>query len=56
VEELQMFVVAAVSAGVVGYLCIRFLLDYLRTRGLGVFVYYRLALAALIVALYLWRG
>jgi undecaprenyl-diphosphatase len=55
-EELQMFIVAAISAGVVGYLCIRFLLDYLRQRGLAVFVYYRLALAALIVALYFWRG
>ncbi len=50
------FLVAAVTAAVVGYACIRFLLDYLRMHGLAPFVYYRLGLAALIVLLYFVRG
>lgn len=54
--EAQDFAVAAVTAAVVGYLCIRFLLDYLRKHGLALFVWYRMGLAALIVALYIIRG
>lgn len=38
---------------VVGYLAIRFLLRYLARHSLGVFSYYRFALAAVVVALLL---
>ena len=43
--------VAALVAGVVGYASIAFLLRYLRTRSTGVFIGYRIALGALILAL-----
>lgn len=54
--ELQAFVVAAISSAIVGYLCIKFLLNFLQKRGLAVFCYYRLVLAALIAGLYFYRG
>ena len=44
------------SAGVVGYLAIAFLLRYLRRNSTDVFVYYRWALAAMLVVLALARG
>lgn len=44
------------SAGVVGYLAIAFLLRYLRRNSTDVFVYYRWALAAVLVVLALARG
>lgn len=45
------FIVAAVS----GYLCIRFLLNYLQKHSVSLFVYYRWALAVVIVAVALIR-
>lgn len=44
-------IVATVVSGVVGYLSIAFLLKYLRTRTTRVFVIYRIALAAILLAL-----
>jgi undecaprenyl-diphosphatase len=41
-------VVGAVTSGVVGYLSIRFLIQYLGRHKLDVFAYYRLALAAVV--------
>ncbi len=55
-SEIKLFLVASLSAAVVGYLCIRFLLGYLREHGFAPFVWYRLALSVLIVALYAMRG
>jgi len=46
------FVVAAIS----GYVSIRWLLGYLKTRPLNVFAYYRLAFGALIIIVALSRG
>ncbi len=46
------FVVAAIS----GYVSIRWLLGYLKTRPLNVFTYYRLAFGALIIIVALARG
>ncbi len=48
-----LFLVGSVSSGVVGYLAIRFLLDYLAGHSLRVFAYYRFALAAVAVVLLL---
>jgi undecaprenyl-diphosphatase len=45
------FVAGVVASGVVGYLAIRYLLAYVRTRSYGVFVYYRVALGLVILAL-----
>ncbi|HEX2998843.1 MAG TPA: undecaprenyl-diphosphatase UppP [Armatimonadota bacterium] len=50
------FLAGVVSAALVGYLTIAFLLDYLRRHDLRIFVYYRWAFAALIALLALIRG
>ncbi len=50
------FVAGTVASAVVGYATIAFLLDYVRKHDLRVFVYYRWALAALIVVIHLIRS
>jgi undecaprenyl-diphosphatase len=54
--DLVLFPVGLVAAAIVGYLCIRFLLNYLQKHNVDVFVYYRWALAALIIVVALVRG
>ena len=49
-HDAGLFVVGMVTAGLVGFLTIKFLLKYLTTHSLDVFAYYRLALAAVTVA------
>lgn len=49
--ERMPFAVGVVTSALFGYLCIKFLLAYLRTRSVNVFVWYRLVFAAVIVAL-----
>jgi undecaprenyl-diphosphatase len=51
--DALLFVVGSVTSGVVGYLAIRFLLNYLTGHSLRVFAYYRFALAAVVVLLLL---
>lgn len=50
------FVVGVLTSALVGYLCIAFLLAYLRRRSLLVFVVYRLALGAVLLAVFWPRG
>jgi undecaprenyl-diphosphatase len=50
------FVAAIVAAGITGALVIKFLLDYLKRHGLGVFAIYRLIAGAAVIAVYLARG
>ncbi|MCC6484603.1 MAG: undecaprenyl-diphosphate phosphatase [Armatimonadetes bacterium] len=50
-SELKLFAVAALTSGLVGYLCIRFLLNYLRQHTLVPFVWYRVVLALFILSL-----
>lgn len=45
------FITALLVSAVVGILCISFLLEYLKKKGLGVFAIYRFALGVLIIAL-----
>ena len=52
-QEAAMFLVGSVSSGVVGYLAIRFLLGFLANHSLGVFAYYRFALAAVVAVVLL---
>lgn len=54
-SELKLFAMAAFTAAVFGYLCIKFLLNYLRRHGLAPFVWYRVALSLLIFALVFLR-
>lgn len=51
--DALLFVAGSVTSGVVGYLAIRFLLNYLAGHSLRVFAYYRFALAAVVVILLL---
>jgi undecaprenyl-diphosphatase len=53
-NDVLLFLVGSITSGVVGYLAIRFLLDYLAGHSLLVFAYYRFALAAVVVVLLLF--
>ncbi len=44
-----------VSAAVFGFIAIHFLMRYVETRSFDIFAWYRLALAALVLIIYLWR-
>jgi undecaprenyl-diphosphatase len=55
-SDLLLFPIGFVAAAIVGYLCIRFLMDYLKRNSTDVFVYYRWALALLVAAVALFRG
>jgi undecaprenyl-diphosphatase len=54
--DLILFPVGFVVAAITGYLCIKFLLRFLQKNPTDVFVYYRWALAALVVIVALVRG
>ena len=53
--DFVLFPVGALVAGVSGYFCIRYLLNYLQKHSVDVFAYYRWGLAALIVVVALVR-
>jgi undecaprenyl-diphosphatase len=55
-SELLMFAVGFIVAALSGYLCIKFLLRFLQKHSTDVFVYYRWALALLILAVAFARG
>jgi undecaprenyl-diphosphatase len=54
--DLALFAAGVAAAGISGYLCIHFLLRFLRRYSTGVFIYYRWALAILIVVVVFVRG
>jgi undecaprenyl-diphosphatase len=58
VVQSDLYIMAAgfVTAALSGYFCIKFLLRFLQRNSTDVFVYYRWALAVLIIALVLIRG
>lgn len=49
-------VVGMLTSLIAGLAAIHFMLQYLRTRSLRIFVWYRFALAAMVIAVYLIRG
>jgi len=53
--DLLLFPIGFIAAAVSGYLCIRFLLNYLQKHSTAVFVYYRWALAVLVAIVALAR-
>ena len=53
--EALPFALGTVFSAAVGYLCIKFLLQYLNRHSLNLFVWYRLALAGAVAALWLAR-
>ncbi len=54
--DLLLFPIGFVAAAVSGYLVIRFLMRFLQTNSTAIFVYYRWALAVLIIVVALARG
>ncbi len=54
VDKLS-FAVAVITSAVVGLLSIKFLLNYLRTKGFGIFALYRLVLGAVVIVAYFLR-
>ncbi len=55
-DERVPFIVGIAVAAVVGYAAISFLLGYLQKRSLTLFVVYRFAIGALVIALFFLRG
>lgn len=53
--DLASFIVAVLTAAIVGVLSIKFLLNYLKTKGFGIFAVYRFVLGAFVIVLYLIR-
>ncbi len=55
-EALLVMATGIVTSGAVGYLSIAFLLRYLRTHSVNLFMWYRLALGLLVLAIWWARG
>ena len=55
-SDAFLMLIGAVSAGIAGWMCIRWLIRFLGRRGLGAFVWYRLALAFVVIVVYFVRG
>lgn len=55
-SDLLIVAVGVLSAGISGFLCIHFLLQFLRRRGVALFVIYRGVVAAIVVWVALARG
>lgn len=49
------FIVAIVTSGIVGALSIKFILEYLKSKGFGIFVVYRIILGTIVIAIALLR-
>lgn len=54
-QELQVMAAGVLSSGIVGYLSIAFLLRYLRTHSVDLFMWYRLALGLLVLVIWWLR-
>jgi len=49
------FVIAIITSAIVGMLSIKFLLNYLKKKGFGIFAVYRLVLGCAVIALFFFR-
>jgi undecaprenyl-diphosphatase len=49
------FIIAVLTSAVVGAMSIKFLLNYLKTKGFGIFAIYRFILGAFVIAVYLYK-
>lgn len=54
--ELLPFAIAIITAAVVGVMSIKFLLNYLKNKGFGIFTVYRLVLGTIVILVYVIRG
>lgn len=55
IDKLSFFT-AMITAAVVGALSIKFLLDYIKNKGFGIFAVYRFILGTLVIAIYFLNG
>lgn len=55
-NELALFPIGFVAAAISGYFCIKFLLRFLSSHSTDIFVYYRWALAVLVILIAVLRG
>lgn len=46
ITDAAVFAIGVITSAVVGFICIKFLLDYLKKHGFGIFVIYRLVVGA----------
>ncbi len=53
--DLILFPIGFIAGAITGYFCIRFLMNYVQKHTMNVFVYYRLALAVLVIVVALAR-
>jgi undecaprenyl-diphosphatase len=53
--EALPFIIAVVTSGIVGALSIKFILDYLKKKGFGIFAVYRLILGLIVIVTALVR-
>ena len=53
--ELMPFLVAIVTSGIVGAFSIKFILEYLKSKGFGIFAVYRVILGTIVIAVALFR-
>jgi undecaprenyl-diphosphatase len=54
-NEIVLFIAGTITAAIVGYLCIGFLIEYLKKRSMSVFAIYRFLFAAGIILVYMLR-
>lgn len=54
--EVTPFLVAMLTAAVVGILSIKFLLNYLKTKGFGIFALYRIILGIVIIGVFIYKN
>lgn len=55
VSDITPFIIGILTSAIVGFLSIKFLLDYLKRNGFGIFVVYRIIVGCLLIAIYLFR-
>jgi len=55
-EQLMVMMAGVLTSGVVGYLSIAFLLRYLRTHSVNLFLWYRLVVGLLVLVVWWMRG
>lgn len=51
-SEVTPFIIGMVTSAIVGFIAIKFLMDYLKRNGFGIFVIYRFIVGSLFIAIY----
>lgn len=51
-QQMPAVMIGVIVSGITGFLCIKFLLNYLKTKGFGIFVIYRLIVGTFFILVY----